>query len=167
LIFGKALRLQQHQNLGSWRKEMKNTGQKVVLSYFAAAAALALSLYAVFIGGTAQPVSAQTDAYLSRRIDQVEQRFYMLESRLNRIETSSRPAATLPSTGLTVNAVELQFLRTQTDALRTRVGELECAVLKLDERTLAAAAKSVRRSSADPEPCRLSSGTPVSLSARP
>ena len=34
--------------------------------------------------------SAQVDTYLSRRVDQLEQRFYMIESRLSRAEQDAR-----------------------------------------------------------------------------
>ena len=142
---------------------MKNIERRMRLSYFVAAAALALSLYAVFVGRSVPTASAQTDMYLSRRIDQVEQRFYSLESRLNRLETSSNPGIMSPQVRNT-NDVELQFLRTQVDGLRTRVGELECGVLRLDERTLAPARRMGSRTS---EPCRKDPTNIVQLSARP
>ena len=146
---------------------MKNIEMRVRLSYFVAAAALALSLYAVFVGRSVPTVAAQTDMYLSRRVDQVEQRFYMLESRLNRLETSSNSTAISPQVRST-NDVELQFLRTQIDGLRTRVGELECGILRVDERTLSVAARSSRRRSAgNIEPCRQDPARAVELSARP
>ena len=146
---------------------MNNIERRVRLSYFAAACALALSLYAVFVGRSVPVASAQTDMYLSRRVDQVEQRFYMLESRLNRLETSSNPNSISPQIRNT-NDVELQFLRTQIDGLRTRVGELECGILRVDERTLSAAARgSRRRSAGNTEPCRQDPAKALELSARP
>ena len=146
---------------------MKNIERRVRLSYFVAACALALSLYAVFAGRSVPTASAQSDMFLSRRIDQVEQRFYSLESRLNRLETSSSPGITSPQVRNT-NDIELQFLRTQVDGLRTRVGELECGILRVDERTLSAAARAARRQSArNTEPCRQEPAKAVELSARP
>lgn len=127
--------------------------------YFVAIAALALSVYNTLFMAS-HPASAQNDMFLSRRIDQVEQRFYSLESRLNRLE-SVRPAVSSPTIADT-NNIELQFLRTQLDGLRTRVGELECGVLRLDERTTVPA-----RRMKSSEPCRRDPAAVVQLSARP
>jgi hypothetical protein len=141
--------------------------RRLRFAYFAAAAAFALSLYAVFAGRSVPTASAQNDMYLARRIDQVEQRFYSLESRLNRLEMGSSPSLVSPQVRNT-NDVELQFLRTQVDALRTRVGELECGVLRLDERTSSSASHVAnRRSGRTTEPCRLDPAKPIELSARP
>jgi TolA-binding protein len=142
---------------------VRNIERRINFVYFVAAAALGLSLYAAFMGGSVPTASAQTDLYLSRRVDQVDQRIYSLESRLNRLEsTSSRPSI-VPQASNT-NEVEIQFLRTQLDGLRTRIGELECGVLRLDERTLTAARKQATRST---EPCRQDPAAVIKLSARP
>lgn len=139
---------------------------------FAAAgtAVLAYWAFSACLGEWSVPVAeAQSDMYLSRRIDQVEQRFYSIESRLNRLEMEAhRPSAagSRPPAG---GDTEIAFLRSQLDALRVRVGEAECGLLKVDERTLTAAARAVRKRSltGGTENCRLNSSTPVHLSARP
>ena len=122
-----------------------------------------------------QPVSAQTDVMLERRLSQVEQRFYYIESRLNQIENQSRYPGIVPGSSST-NPIqlgqlrtELDTLRTQIDSLRSRVGEVECGLLKLDERTLSQAARDARRRSAagTNEPCRTDPQAPIRLSARP
>ena len=131
-----------------------------------AVAGAAVLLYAAFanlFGSDVQRVEAQSDAYLSRRIDLVEQRFYTLESRMNRVEMESRQPS-LSAARPSGSDVELQNLRSQIDSLRTRLGEAECAVLKLDERTLTAAQ---RRTTSAAEPCRRNWGDRVILSARP
>ncbi len=124
----------------------------------------------VFYGGVSglfgervQTVSAQSDVFLSRRIDQIEQRFYQIESRLNRIEMESRTAVSTPRLPDTRDN-EIALLRSQVDSLRTRIGEAECGLLKLDERTLPAAQ---RRGAAGTDPCRQNWGTSVRLSVRP
>ncbi len=114
-------------------------------------------------GERVQTVSAQSDIFLSRRIDQVEQRFYQIESRLNRIEMESRTAVSSPRLPDTRDN-EIALLRSQVDSLRTRIGEAECGLLKLDERTLPAAQ---RRGAAGSDPCRQNWGAPVRLSVRP
>lgn len=115
------------------------------------------------LGKETQSVSAQSDIFLSRRIDQIEQRFYQIESRINRIELESRTAVSTPR--MTDNKdTEIALLRSQSDSLRTRVGEIECSLLRLDERTLPAAQ---RRGSTGNDPCRQDWGVPVRLSVRP
>jgi len=135
------------------------------LLYFIAIAGLGLGIYNALAGSTLSKVSAQVaDAYLSRRVDQVEQRFYQLESRLNRLESESMRSTISPVPAHSQNDVELQFLRTQTEGLRSRDGELECGVLRLDERTLPAPRRMAAKSG---EPCRKDPGAIVQLSARP
>lgn len=121
------------------------------------------------------PVEAQTDMMLERRIAQVEQRFYYIETRLNQLENQSRypgvlPGATSPtSTQLNQLMTEIETLRVQIDSLRSRVGEVECGLLKVDERTLTPAARQARQRSASgsAEPCRADPSAPVRLSVRP
>jgi hypothetical protein len=120
------------------------------------------------------PTAHAQSSMLDQRINQIEQRFYYLETRLNNLESNSRYSSTLPGSS-TVSQVqigqmrtELDTLRTQVDSLRGRLGELECATLKLDERTLTPAARQRRRSAqAASEPCRANPDGPVTLSARP
>ena len=142
-----------------------NGSSRNSLLYIGVIAALGLGIYNAFLGSV--PItSAQNDAFLSRRVDQVEQRFYMMESRLNRLESqSSRPSVLSPSTGS--NDVELQFLRAQVDSFRTRLGELECGVLRLDERTLSLGVRAAHKQSIKLDPCRLDPTLQVELSARP
>jgi hypothetical protein len=135
------------------------------LTHFIAVVALGLSLYGIFVGRSVPVASAQiADAYLSRRVDQVEQRFYQLESRLNRLESESMRSSVSAVPAHSQNDIEMQYLRTQTEGLRSRVGELECGVLRLDERTLPATRRMAKKSA---EPCRKDPEAVVQLSARP
>lgn len=124
-------------------------------------------LAAVFGERAVPTVMAQQDPYLSRRIDSLEQRFYGIESRLNRIEQQSRPTTVTPQI-LNNNDTEIQFLRTQVDGIRTRIGEVECGLLRVDERTLTAAGRATRVAGGPKESdkCRAGSGSAVQLSAR-
>ncbi|MBV9242129.1 MAG: hypothetical protein JO314_08990 [Acidobacteria bacterium] len=121
-------------------------------------------LAGVFGSSGATTVHAQTDPFLSRRVDILEQRLYSIESRLNSINTQARPSVvpSIPST--TQNDVD--FLRTQVDGMRLRIGEVECGLLKLDERTLAAAQRRTHAGTTS-DRCRENYGTPIQLSARP
>ena len=119
--------------------------------------------------GTNSTVSAQTDPFLSQRISQIEQRFNQIESRLNRLEIESRlPTVTVPRTTEN-NETEIRFLRTQIELLQLRLTELECGVVKLDERTLSNAARQARKKSAgnESERCRLNPNEPLQFIARP
>ncbi|MEP6787670.1 MAG: hypothetical protein ABJB40_04520 [Acidobacteriota bacterium] len=111
----------------------------------------------------------QQDPFLSRRVDQIENRFYSLESRLNRVEQeASRPRSATPSL-LNTNDSDIQYLRSQIDSLRLRVGETECALLRLDERTLTVAARQsrVKAGPKESDKCRVDTAAPLQLSARP
>lgn len=112
-------------------------------------------------------VSAQTDTFLARRVDQIEQRFYMLESRMNRVELDTRRPTGITSTIPNAQAVEIQYLRTQVESLRTRIGEVECGLLRVDERTLSTTARGMRGTVVNPDPCRREPNFPVQLSSRP
>ena len=142
---------------------------KTVLAVVAAAVVIYWALAAFFgerIG--MRTVSAQNDAYLSRRIDQLENRFYGIESRLNRLETPSRPTTINPSI-IGGNEAELSLLRSELASMKLRLGEAECALLRVDERTLTSAARASRKRATigGTENCRLNPGAAIELSARP
>jgi hypothetical protein len=112
----------------------------------------------------------QTDIYLSRRVDQMEQRFYSIESRLGRVEQEQmRPRAAPPIFSNPVSESDINLLRTQVDNLRLRMGEAECAILRLDERTLSSTSRLARGRAAvvGTERCRQDTGRAIELSARP
>ncbi len=138
-----------------------------VLLFCGAVIAVALAINIAGADELLPRVAAQTDRFLESRLSTIEQRFYGLESRVNRVEQSSLRSV-LPSATQPDNSTEMQFLRSQVDSLRTRVGELECAVLKLDERTLTAAEKARRsRAAGQSDVCRQAAAGAVQLSARP
>jgi len=139
--------------------------------------ALLIAASALFAGRySAEPeltttAHAQSSIMLEQRLNQVEQRFNYIESRLNRLESESRSAnTTIPSRSnseLSLMKAQMDTMRADIDSLRVRTGELECAVLKLDERTLTAPARATRRKGGSSEPCRTNIGAPITLSARP
>jgi len=119
----------------------------------------------------AQPtVYAQQDQYLSRRIDQVEQRFYSIESRINRLEQEQRTTVRPSGPPLFTNKdAEIEYLRSQVEGLRFRIGELECGLLRVDERTLSKNAKLAesKTGTTTSGKCRELVDEPIRLSARP
>lgn len=132
--------------------------------------ALAISAYRG-MNTAANAESAQDTASLERRIGLLEQRFYSVEISLNRLEQQLRVSqgARTPSTS-GERELELNLMRNELNALRLRLGEIECGLVRLDERTLAPAAREARKraevKSAE-DPCRLDAQTPLRISARP
>ena len=148
---------------------MNSERLKTILISAAAAAAVYGGFWAV---ERAVPVASaqQTDIYLSRRVDQMEQRFYSIESRLSRVEQEQvRPRSSPPIFNNPTSESDINLLRTQVDALRLRMGEAECAILRLDERTLSSASRLARGRAAvvGTERCRQDTGRAIELSARP
>jgi hypothetical protein len=134
---------------------------------FAVAGAAAV-LYVIGGWVLSRPVEAQSDMYLSRRIDLIEQRFYGIESRLNRIEQEAitRRASPGPQSP-DLRAQDISMLQNEVMGLRLRLGEAECGLLKLDERTLTAARRMAGKGTAGSDRCRQDWGSPVQLTARP
>lgn len=151
--------------------QSNNSRQKIFAAArdLAAVIGLAMLVYnglVVMLGTSeATTVHAQTDPFLSRRVDMIEQRLYSLESRISSMPSQVQPPiiSTIPST--TQN--DVNFLRTEVDGMRLRLGEVECGLLKLDERTLTAAQRRTNRSGSSSDRCRENFGTPIMLSARP
>src|SRR6187549_2021569 len=126
-----------------------NNGYRVrhLLVYFFAVLGAGFAAYCCIVtlfGDQAVPtVLAQSESYLSRRIDQAEQRFYGIESRVTRLEQQRPPTITPPLIN-SANETEIQLLRSQVDSMRNRLGEVECALLRIDERKLTATARAAR-----------------------
>lgn len=106
---------------------------------------------------------------LERRISLLEQRFYTMETGINRLEQqvllSERQSVSQP----TARDTEIALLRTQVEMLQRRLSEVDCGLAKLDERTLSAAAREARRKASmnSTDPCRLNADAPLRLSTRP
>ena len=118
------------------------------------------------------PPMSQDVVFLDRRINMLEQRFYSLESRMNRLEQQmSMAQRAVPTPSQPTRDTDIDLLRGESASLKVRVGELECGILRLDERTLSEGAKETRRRSgagAQPkDPCRVNPEAPVKLSVRP
>ncbi len=98
---------------------------------------------------------------LDRRISMLEQRFYSLESSMNRLQqyVASRPSTTTSQPG--VSDREFNVIRDEMQRLGVRLGEVECGLVKLDERT------GRRGGTRSTDPCRISPETPLRLPTRP
>ena len=131
------------------------------------AAAIIYSVGFTLLNGTTT-VHAQQDPFLSQRLNRIEQRFSTIETKLIQLENQSR----FPTTSTDLNAtrdIELQLIRSQINTLQLRMSEIECGVVRLDERTLSATAKANRKASGinDNDLCRQAPNVPLQLSARP
>jgi predicted RNase H-like nuclease (RuvC/YqgF family) len=105
---------------------------------------------------------------LDRRISLLEQRFYSVESSISRLQQliiSQRPPASQPST----SDRELSLMREEIQRLSLRLNEVECGLVKLDERTTTSARDSRKSGGAakSTDPCRLNPDAPLRLSTRP
>ncbi len=112
-----------------------------------------------------EATATQDPAGLDRRISLLEQRFYSLESSINRLQqvvASQRSAGSTPDT----NDREITLLSQELQRLQLRLTEIECGLVRLDERTVPASARRPGEPKST-DPCRSSPNTPLRLSARP
>jgi hypothetical protein len=108
--------------------------------------------------------STQDPGSLDRRLSLLEQRFYSIESSISRLQqyvATQRPAISQPST----SDRDLILMREEVQRLELRMAEIECGLIKLDERTTPATRRNAATKSNDP--CRLTPDTPVRLSTHP
>ena len=104
---------------------------------------------------------------LDRRVSMLEQRLYSIESNINRLQQSA-VSQHLPVPQPGARDQEMNLIRQDMQALQQRLNEIECGLVKLDERTTVSVRdnpRSTGRKSADP--CRLNPATPLRLSTRP
>ncbi|MCM3901565.1 MAG: hypothetical protein ND866_07645 [Pyrinomonadaceae bacterium] len=105
---------------------------------------------------------------LDRRISSLEQRLYSIESSINRLEQSARSQRT-PASQPGARDPEINQLGGEIQTLQLRVSEIECGLVKLDERTATAAVRAARESAGAKaaDPCRINPQGPLRLSTRP
>jgi len=105
------------------------------------------------------PISHQDVIRLESRFSQLETRLNFIDNRLRGIEQQSRLS---DSRG--VSQADWALLRLEFQALQQRVAEHECALAKLDERTLAPNARAARRRpDTASDPCRANFDLPIRL----
>ena len=106
----------------------------------------------------------QDPSSLDRRLSMLEQRFYSMESSISRLQqyvATQRPSIPQPST----SDRDLILMREEVQRLTLRMAEIECGLIKLDERTTPAARRNPTAKSNDP--CRLNPDQAVRLSTHP
>jgi hypothetical protein len=140
-------------------------------------AALALVAAAVAYGWRAEGSSASAAAApptqdvsrLESRFNQLEQRFRSIEMSISRLEQQQQSRLSVVTPGPSARGEDGGLLRAEIDALRRRLAEAECGLIRIDERTLTTAASDGRRKAGPggTDPCRLNTSAPLNLSARP
>ena len=98
---------------------------------------------------------------LENRINQLETRLYSIESGLRTVEQQSRLAGA-NQRGLSQE--DLVRLRAEIQTLQLRLAEDECALARLDERTLSPAMR--RKPGGRTDPCRANFDAPLQLPDR-
>jgi hypothetical protein len=98
---------------------------------------------------------------LESRINQLETRLYTIEASIRSLEQQSRLAGA-SQRGLSQD--DLVRLRADIQTLQLRLVEDECALARLDERTLSPAMR--RKLVGRPDPCRATPDAPLQLSDR-
>lgn len=137
----------------------------LLVSGVAGLALVAIFKIALASGVNNAPVPQQEVFRLETRINQMEQRLIQIDTSIRGLQQQSRLGAGAASGG--VSAQDVQLLRTQIQALQIRLAEDECALAKLDERTLSPAMRNSRRQSGvRSDPCRVNVETPVRLPER-
>jgi hypothetical protein len=111
-------------------------------------------------GGVETTGAFQDPASLDRRISMLEQRFYAVESNIRRLESvvSARPSQ-LSDSARTDSVV----LRSEIEILKSQMQLINCAIAKLDERTLPAKQRQSERENSFKDPCRMNPETPLNL----
>jgi hypothetical protein len=136
--------------------------------YVFALLTVAAGISFVLNGKGTTTVFAQQDPFLNQRINRIEQQFSSIETRISRIEQQSRFTDVTPRTSLNRDT-EINLMRSQIEALQLRIAEIECGVVRVDERTLSTTARQSRKRATPNENdrCRLNPNVPLELSTRP
>ena len=140
----------------------KNHWRALLVTGVAGLALVALFKIALAAGVNNAPAPQQEVFRLETRINQLEQRFIQIDTSIRNLEQQSRLGAGTAARGVSPQDVEV--LRSQIQSLQLRLAEDECALAKLDERTLSPAMRNSRRQSAGrTDPCRVNVDSPLRL----
>src|SRR5262245_42703064 len=108
--------------------------------------------------GTYSTLPQQDVIRLENRVTQLEQRLYSIETSVRLLDQQSRLSNVSPR-GVTPE--ELAQMHSEIQTLQRRLIEDECALAKLDERTLSPQRR--QRSGTTNDPCRLNFEAPLRL----
>jgi hypothetical protein len=108
--------------------------------------------------GSNAMVPQQDVIRLENRLTQLEQRMYSLDTSVRTLEQQTRLAGL---SSRSVSTEEIAVMHSEIQTLQRRIIEDECALAKLDERTLTPERR--RRAGATSDPCRLNFEAPLRL----
>ena len=131
-----------------------------VLALLAAGFGLTATAITSAEGNSSGSLTQQDVIRLENRMNQLEQRLYSIENNLRVFEQQLRITSS-PSRG--TNQQDWEVLRSEIQLLQNRLAEHECALAKLDERTLTPAMRTARKNSAPADRCRANYDTPLRL----
>ena len=121
-------------------------------------------------GTAAEPSgpTAQDVTYLSQRLSALEQRFFNLELTINQLlsQVSIAQAPSPAPAGPPVSREEVGLMRTEIQLLQRQMAEVQCGLLKLDQRTLPPDSRAQLTPAETAEPCRRLANSPVRITAR-
>ena len=136
---------------------------------FCSFAAVMANAYPGKISSELEAVNGSQDVRsLDRRISLLEQRLYSIERNISRLEqTATSPRR--PEPPASAPGPEINLIRGELQSFQLRLSEIECGLVKLDERTTTSAAREARRNSGATaaDPCRIGPASPLGLSTRP
>jgi hypothetical protein len=146
---------------------MKSQGRGVswhswVLMVIGGVAAVSISHIASIARANNETSQQQDVLRLESRITQLEQRLFVIENSVRTVEQQSRTGNV---SSRTVSQEEFNVVRSELQALERRLGDDECGIAKLDERTLSPQRRQARRSAGtgSGEQCRQNSDVPLRL----
>lgn len=127
-----------------------------------------VNVYAGKVSSASEGMTKTQDVRsLDRRISSLEQRLFSLESNISRLQQSAVTQRS-PAPQWNARDQEITLIREGMQALQLRLREIECGLLKLDERTTVSVADNRKSAGGKPtDPCRLNPATPLRLSTRP
>ena len=131
--------------------------------------AVAILLGVVVVGLNRGSAGAETQdvSGLDRRISMLEQRFYSMETSMNRLQQVVASQRSTGSSSSDLRDREVDQLRQEMQRLQLRLTEVECGLLRLDERTTTASSNRRSGEARPADPCRQNPGLPLRLPSRP
>jgi predicted RNase H-like nuclease (RuvC/YqgF family) len=131
------------------------------------AVAILLGVGVVGLNRGSAGAETQDVSGLDRRISMLEQRFYSMETSMNRLQQVVASQRSTGSSSSDLRDREVDQLRQEMQRLQLRLTEVECGLLRLDERTTTASGNRRSGEARPADPCRQNPGLPLRLPSRP
>jgi polyhydroxyalkanoate synthesis regulator phasin len=140
---------------------MRERSQRSLLWGVLVALALILAVNISATTRAGNELNQQQDVLrLDNRVTQLEQRLFSIETTLRNVEQQVRLASVPSRSG---SQDELARVRSDVDALQRQLSDYECALAKLDERTLTPQKRALRKRTGNSDQCRANFDAPLQL----